>query len=173
MKIRNTFIIFVVSGFWHGANWTFIAWGALNALFFLPLLIMKRNRKNLDIVASGRFLPSIREFLSILMTFSLTVFAWIFFRADSIRHALQYVTDIFSLSLFTIPEFADMRTALSTLILIGAFVIVEWLGREGQYAIEKIGLNWSRQLRYVMYSSILITIFWFWGEDQEFIYFQF
>lgn len=73
--VRNTFIIFLVSGFWHGANWTFIIWGFLNALYFLPLLLIKRNRKNLDIVAENRVLPSIRELLSMFTTFSLTVFA--------------------------------------------------------------------------------------------------
>ena len=82
--VRNTFIIFLVSGFWHGANWTFIIWGFLNALYFLPLLLVKRNRRNLDIVAENRVLPTIKELLSMLTTFFLTVFAWIFFRAESV-----------------------------------------------------------------------------------------
>lgn len=78
MKVRNTFIIFLLSGFWHGANWTFIAWGALNAMYFLPLLLTQNNRANLDIVAQGKNVPSFREFSSMLVTFGLTVFAWIF-----------------------------------------------------------------------------------------------
>jgi D-alanyl-lipoteichoic acid acyltransferase DltB (MBOAT superfamily) len=84
LKIRNTFIIFLISGFWHGANWTFIVWGALNAVYFLPLMLTKRNRKNLEIVAKGRSWPSINELFSMLITFSITVFAWIFFRANSL-----------------------------------------------------------------------------------------
>ena len=80
-KVRNTFVIFIVSGFWHGANWTFMAWGALHAIYFLPLLLTKNNRKNTDVVAQGRYLPSIRELISMLTTFSLTVIAWVFFRA--------------------------------------------------------------------------------------------
>jgi D-alanyl-lipoteichoic acid acyltransferase DltB (MBOAT superfamily) len=71
-KIRNIFIIFIVSGFWHGANWTFIVWGALNAIYFLPLLLLNQNRKNLEIVAKNRLLPSLKDFFSILMTFGLT-----------------------------------------------------------------------------------------------------
>src|SRR5690606_25071267 len=93
MKIRNTFIIFLVSGFWHGANWTFIIWGGLNALYFLPLLLVNRNRKNMEVVAQGKILPSLRESLSMLGTFSLTVLAWIFFRAESVRHALDYLRE--------------------------------------------------------------------------------
>ena len=77
-KIINTFIVFIVSGFWHGANWTFIAWGALNAIYFLPLLILNRNRQYLDIVAQGKSLPTLKEFFNICTTFALTVLAWIF-----------------------------------------------------------------------------------------------
>ena len=80
MKVRNTFAIFLVSGFWHGANWTFIIWGALNAIYFLPLLLTNNNRKNLGVVAEGKLLPSFRELFAMLITFILTVFAWIFFR---------------------------------------------------------------------------------------------
>ncbi|WP_067151958.1 MBOAT family O-acyltransferase, partial [Pseudotamlana agarivorans] len=100
MKVRNTFIIFLVSGFWHGANWTFIAWGALNALYFLPLLLLKRNRTNLGNVAHGKTLPNFKEFFSMLITFGLTVIAWVFFRAENIHHALSYLNNIFSLSFF-------------------------------------------------------------------------
>ena len=84
MKVRNTFAIFIVSGFWHGANWTFIVWGTLHAIYFLPLLLTNKNRKNLEIVAQGNFLPTVKEFLQMLFTFTLTVFAWIIF-ISSIR----------------------------------------------------------------------------------------
>lgn len=109
MKVRNTFIIFIVSGFWHGANWTFIVWGALNAIYFLPLLLTNNNRNNLETVAQGKLLPSIKELSFIFLTFGLTVFAWIFFRAENIGHAISYISEIFSSSLFTIPKFAGMR----------------------------------------------------------------
>lgn len=173
MKVRNTFAIFIVSGFWHGANWTFIVWGALNAIYFLPLLLTKNNRNNLNIVAHGKILPSLKEFLLILLTFSLTVFAWIFFRANNITHALSYISEILSPSLFTIPKFAGMVKALTTIILVTLFVLLEWKGREGQYAIAHLGIVWKRPIRYAMYYAIIIAIFWFSGKEQQFIYFQF
>jgi D-alanyl-lipoteichoic acid acyltransferase DltB (MBOAT superfamily) len=169
MKIRNTFIIFIVSGFWHGANWTFIVWGALNAIYFLPLLLTNNNRNNLETVAQGKFLPNIKELAFMLLTFGLTVFAWIFFRAENIGHAFSYISEIFSSSLFTIPEIRPRNLIL----LIIFFVFIEWLGREGQYAIANLGLKWKSPLRYAMYYAIIVAIFWFGGKEQQFIYFQF
>lgn len=177
MRIRNTFIIFIVSGFWHGANWTFITWGALNALFIMPSIIMKTNRNYIDIVAKGKQWPSSKEFSQIIITFLLTVFAWVFFRAESIHHATNYISGIFSSSFFSIPQFEETKQAYITLALIGIFVLIEWFGREEQYAIAKLGHNWKRPLRYAFYYAIIITIFikifLFSGQDQQFIYFQF
>ncbi len=173
MKIRNTFIIFIVSGFWHGANWTFIVWGALNAIYFLPLLLTNNNRNNLETVALGKLVPSLKEISLIALTFGLTVFAWIFFRANTIEHAISILSEIFSPSLFTIPEFEGMRMAITTIILVVIFMAIEWKGREGQYAIADLGLKWNRPLRYAMYYTIILAIFWFMGKEQQFIYFQF
>ncbi|MES3017973.1 MAG: MBOAT family O-acyltransferase [Bacteroidota bacterium] len=173
MKVRNTFIIFIASGFWHGANWTFIVWGLLNALYFLPLLLTKTNRTNLGVIAEGKLIPGFKDFSLMLLTFSLTVFAWIFFRANNMEHAINYISGIISPSLFTIPVFEGTREAWITLALTGIFVLIEWIGREHQYAIEKLGLTWKRPLRYAVYYAIIIVIFWFGGKEQEFIYFQF
>jgi D-alanyl-lipoteichoic acid acyltransferase DltB (MBOAT superfamily) len=169
MKIRNTFIIFVVSGFWHGANWTFIVWGALNAIYFLPLLIANKNRTNIEIVAQGKYLPNIKEFFQIALTFGLTVLAWIFFRANNLEHAFDYIFSIFTVSLFTIPTI--IPKTLSAFLLL--FIIIEWLGRENMYAIEKIGNNWFKVLRWSFYFGIMLIIFYFSGSQQQFIYFQF
>ena len=173
MKIRNTFIIFLVSGFWHGANWTFIIWGALNAIYFLPLLISNKNRNHIEIVAKGKFLPTLKELYLMLITFSLTVFAWIFFRANNLGHALIYISEILSPSLFSIPDFANMKRAFTLIILVCVFILIEWVGREQQFAIANLGLKWKRPLRYAMYYAIILTIVWFGGKEQEFIYFQF
>ncbi|MGN7864652.1 MBOAT family O-acyltransferase [Chryseobacterium sp. 22458] len=169
MRIRNTFIIFIVSGFWHGANWTFIVWGALNALFIMPSIIMKTNRNNLETVAQGNILPTVKEFFQMILTFTLAVLAWIFFRAENITHAFSYISGIFSRSLFSIPTI----TPRLLMLLIVIFMVIEWLGREQQYAIAKLGLKWKSPLRYAMYYAIIIAIFWFAGKDQQFIYFQF
>jgi D-alanyl-lipoteichoic acid acyltransferase DltB (MBOAT superfamily) len=168
-KIRNVFIIFLVSGFWHGANWTFIIWGALNALYFLPIFITNNNRNNLNVIAQSKYLPNLKEFLLMSLTFGLTVFAWIFFRAESVSHAFSYIYSIFSDSLFSIPIIRPKDIT----ILIILFIIVEWIGRTEQYGIEKLGLKWKPLFRYLMYFVIIITIFWFSGDEQQFIYFQF
>ncbi len=173
MKVRNTFVIFIVSGFWHGANWTFIIWGALNAIYFLPLLLLNKNRTNLGIVAQGKYLPTTKEFFSMLLTFGLTVFAWIFFRAENIGHAFSYLSEIFSQSLFTVPEIAEMKGVFITIILVIIFLSFEWLGREQQYAIENIGIKLWRPVQWTLYYGIVLAIFWFGGNEQQFIYFQF
>jgi alginate O-acetyltransferase complex protein AlgI len=173
MKVRNTFIIFIISGFWHGANWTFIVWGALNAIYFLPLLLTNNNRNNLETVAKGKLFPSIKELSFILLTFGMTVFAWIFFRAENIGHAISYISEILSPSLFSIPKFTGMRKALITIILVVIFVLIEWTGREGQFAIEGFGKGINKLFRWGFYLIIIIIIYLFNSSSQEFIYFQF
>ncbi len=169
MKVRNTFIIFLVSGFWHGANWTFIAWGALNAAYFLPLMLTERNRNNLETVAQGKILPTFKEVMLMLLTFGLTTLAWIFFRAESISHAISYIASIFSSSLLLPPQIMPC----TTLILIALFLLIEWAGREKQYAIQTLGLSWKSPFRYMFYYAIVFAIIWFGGKEQQFIYFQF
>jgi D-alanyl-lipoteichoic acid acyltransferase DltB (MBOAT superfamily) len=168
MKIRNTFIIFIVSGFWHGANWTFVIWGALNAIYFLPLLLLNKNRVNTDLVAQGKYLPSIKEFGQMTFTFFITLIAWVFFRADSVAHAASYIQNIFTLSLFSKFEVFPATILLLTLF----FISVEWLGRSGEYAIERID-GIKKPLRWSFYIILIILMFSFTGEQQQFIYFQF
>ncbi len=168
MKVRNTFIIFIVSGFWHGANWTFIAWGALNAIYFLPLLLFNKNRVHTDIIAKNTILPSLYELFQMLITFSITILAWVFFRANSINHALLYLKGIFSFSFLSLPELFP----IPIIILIALFVSVEWIGRKGQYGIENI-VKLNRFIRWGVYFLIIFILFRFTGSEQEFIYFQF
>ncbi|MFT4759489.1 MAG: alginate O-acetyltransferase complex protein AlgI [Paraglaciecola sp.] len=173
-KVSNTFIIFLVSGFWHGANWTFIVWGALNALYFLPLLLTKNNRNHLEIVAKDRVLPSFLESLQMLLTFGLTMIAWIFFRAENLTHALSYLQNMFSKSLFAIPGMWREDAVKMTLILIVFFIIVEWIGRAGEYGLEKIGWQLPRIVRWLFYSVIIFLIgMYAQTEEMPFIYFQF
>jgi D-alanyl-lipoteichoic acid acyltransferase DltB (MBOAT superfamily) len=169
-RVRNTFIIFLVSGFWHGANWTFIVWGGLNALFIMPLILFNKNRDNFEIVAKGKALPSPTDFFNILLTFALTLFAWIFFRAVSVGHAFQFISGIFSKSLFTVPQVLPETLFL----LIGIFLVIEWLGREQKFAIEHIDAKWPRMVRWSFYVLIIFCIGMFMQtEETPFIYFQF
>lgn len=173
MKIRNTLIIFLVSGFWHGANWTFIIWGLLNAIYIMPSIIFNTHRNNLDIVAKGKVFPTIKEFLSMLLTFGLTVFAWIFFRADNVGDAITYISGILSPSLFSLPQIPITILGICTVVLLVFFVITEWFGREKDYALAAIGNKWPTLLRLIFYYLIILTIVLFYGNDQQFIYFQF
>jgi alginate O-acetyltransferase complex protein AlgI len=169
MRIRNTFIIFLVSGFWHGANWTFLIWGFLNALYIMPSIIFKTNRSHLDIIAKGKYLPSIKEFISVGITFLLTLVAWIFFRSKTVADAIMYLSTMVSFSLFTKPQVLPSVI----LLLIVFFIAVEWIGREYKYALEGTVLKYPRYIRWSFYFILITSIFIFSGKTQQFIYFQF
>ncbi|MCX6295418.1 MAG: MBOAT family protein [Bacteroidetes bacterium] len=178
IKVRNTFIIFIVSGFWHGANWTFIVWGLLNALFIMPAIIFNTNRNHLDIVAKGKILPSIKELFSVSFTFFLTVFAWIFFRANSLDQAIEYIKSLL-VGLFQKVSYVETLNLLwwkmgfTLPILVFVFFVVEWIGRDQQYALGGIGVKLSRPARWLLYYAIVLSIFYLSGTKQQFIYFQF
>lgn len=168
MKIRNTFIIFLVSGFWHGANWTFIIWGGLNALYFMPLLMMDKNRQNLEVVAMDKLLPSMKEVFQILITFSLTCFAWIFFRAASVSEAVSYIENIFNSSFFSIPAHLPYKV----LVLTSVMLLVEWINRGRFHGLEIERFHpWLRRILYVALMYIIFRYANF--GNNEFIYFQF
>ena len=172
-KIRNVFIIFLVSGFWHGANWTFIIWGGLNALYFLPIMLLNKNKINTDVVAKGKHLPSVREVLSITLTFSLTTFAWIFFRAEDIHHAISYLSDIIHPSILTLPELITPKLEMIyTILCVFILVLFEWMNRDKIHALDIA--NYNKSNRWVLYLIIIIMIITFGSFNQNsFIYFQF
>jgi len=168
MKVRNTFIIFLVSGFWHGASWTFIAWGFINALYFIPLLLLNRNRKNIDDFTLGFNVESIRTIFNILITFSITCFAWIFFRARSIADASQYIKRLFENRVFNEQYFSIERYNHEILALLIIFVLVEWNNRA---KIEPISGKYSwLKLGFCLAAIVALGVF---SDYKEFIYFQF
>lgn len=171
-NLRNTFIVFLVSGFWHGANWTFVIWGLINALYFIPLLLMGRNRVNLEIVAKNRLFPSLKDTFNILLTFLITCLAWVFFRAESISTAFLYLSGIFSESILSKPQFLDFSTARISLLIF--FIILEWFGREYQHALQNMGLSWPKWVRWCFYALLMFLIGMFMQtKETPFIYFQF
>jgi D-alanyl-lipoteichoic acid acyltransferase DltB (MBOAT superfamily) len=173
MKVRNTFIIFLVSGFWHGANWTFIVWGGLNALYFLPLLLLKRNRANLGVVAEGRILPSIKELFQIGSTFLLTVLAWVFFRAIDLVQALEMLSKIISRDIFSIPNLPNKIWVLYLLIGILIQLCFEWLNKENNHALCVVK-TLNVHTRKMIYVSLIFLIISSTKEaSSKFIYFQF
>ena len=167
-QIRNVFVIFLVSGFWHGANWTFVVWGGLHAIFFLPLLLMNKNRKHLAAINLQKSFPGIREFFQILLTFMLTSFAWIFFRSASITESFLYIKRLF-LNLNFKSEYLNIeRYSIEMLGIIGVFVLMEWFNRDKECPI-------SGRFSYVKMIVIvfLILTLGVYSEHQNFIYFQF
>ena len=169
--ILNTIIIFAISGIWHGANWTFVIWGLYNAILFIPLLLSKRNRIYLDVVAKGKILPTIKELISILTTFILAVLGWIIFRAASITEAINYIGIIFSKSIFNF----DIPYGKSAMIGIAVMIIIEWLNRDKKYGLQfsNSGVTKFATFRWILYYAIIISTILFMGINQTFIYFQF
>nr|WP_315162522.1 MBOAT family O-acyltransferase [uncultured Flavobacterium sp.] len=168
MKIRNTFVIFLVSGFWHGANWTFIAWGFINALYFLPLLLLKRNRTNMEIVQLHWNIDSLKVFFSMISTFALTCLAWIFFRANSIGEAFNYIARIFTNQVFQSQYLENERYNYEIIFLIIPFILVEWNCRT---QIEPISGRYS-SLKLALCIATIIALGTY-SDYKEFIYFQF
>ena len=165
--IRNTFIIFLVSGLWHGANWTFIAWGAYHALLFLPLILLGKNRRYTNVIAEGKLLPSLREFIQMLTTFILAVFGWIIFRSENIAQSFDYISNIFQRDLVSIPQIPGL-----TLLFIIVMLLTEWFTRTKEHGlvIDTIKSQW---IRYFIYYALIFIILFFSSESETFIYFQF
>ncbi|MBL4642291.1 MAG: MBOAT family protein [Flavobacteriaceae bacterium] len=170
MQIRNVFVIFLVSGFWHGANWTFVIWGGLNALFFLPLLLTNKNRKHINISAQNSLLPSFKEFLQMVLTFCLTTFAWIFFRANSVNDAIAYILKLFSSqNLFHIDYLSGIeRYSFEIAFLIPILCFFEWIYRKRETPFEGRYKNVNEAV-----ILILLLIFGQFTNHSSFIYFQF
>jgi len=173
MVIRNVFIIFVVSGFWHGANWTYIVWGLLNAIYFIPLTLLNRNRNNIEIVAKDKKLPSLKELASILSTFLLTSFAWIYFRSESLADANSYIYNLFSMNLklqdFSLGIIVDTVLAF---FFIGILICIEWIWRRESYPFQNVqGNTFVRWFYYVAIGTLILT--YVNSNQSTFIYFQF
>ena len=167
-QVRNVFVIFLLSGFWHGANWTFIAWGFINALYFLPLLLHDTNRSNIEKVQLQWNFSSLKVLISMLATFALTCFAWVFFRAKSIGDAFDYILRIFTDRNFKVQYLENERYSYEILLLIFIFILVEWNYRN---QIEPLSgrYNWVKVALCLAAIAALGT----YSDYKEFIYFQF
>ena len=168
--MRNTAVIFLVSGFWHGANWTYVCWGAYHALLFFPLLYSRKNRKHLGGVAEGRILPTAKEALQMMATFLLVVIGWVIFRAETIGQAWEYVARMFTHFTLKLPAHGN-----DPLIYIGILLVVEWLQRDKQHGLQIAhrGVFKHRAVRWLFYYTVFIATYLLAGKQAEFIYFQF
>lgn len=167
-QLRNVLIIFLVSGFWHGANWTFVVWGGLHALFFIPVLLTNTNRNHLDQVAGNRLLPSLREVFQMIFTFGMVLVAWVFFRAESVYLALSYIKRMLVNLQFSIEYLSIGRYSVEFLLMIIVFIGIEWFHR--QYEHPFIGrFKWIK----IAVIIILLLTLGVYSDQQDFIYFQF
>lgn len=164
---RNTMIIFLLSGLWHGANWTFVVWGAFHALLFMPLLLMGNNRRYLGEVAQDRWLPRVKEAVSMLVTFALVVVGWIIFRADTIGGAWGYISHMITSGEWAMPVHGKEVLVYALLML-----AVEWVQRTREHALQLDAVK-SRWVRGLIYYALIIVILWQESSSVQFIYFQF
>ena len=166
LSIRNIFIIFIVSGFWHGANWTFIMWGLIHTVIYIPLFLRGKNRKyNTTTVAEDRWFPSLKELFQMGNTFLFTMIAWVFFRNDNINNAFEYLTKmITNIEVPTSNRFG--------VIFVFLFVLFEWFMRKDE---RNLFYGLSRKLRYSIYLILSLSIIEFFDRSLQssFIYFQF
>ncbi len=173
--IRNTFIVFGVSGLWHGANWTFVVWGLYHGTLIVLYKLLHVNTKDKDILAAGRRLPSLKELSRVVVTFGLAVVGWVIFRAENISQAWDFVSRMF---LTAFGDFHPRLGSISTFIAILLLMIVEYLQRDKAHVLQFSSGN--RLFRYAVarwtvYLAMLVAIFYFYFNtvSQEFIYFQF
>lgn len=168
MTLRNVLLVFLLSGLWHGANWTFVLWGTLHALYFMPLILRGKNRRYLDDAAAGGVWPSVREFTSIVSTFFATCIAWVFFRSPTVSDALNYLLHMLMPGNFFA---ASVLAYLPSLAMLGLFVICEWTYRMLPFPLSRP--NWPTFPRCLTYFALIYWIILASRGGSEFIYFQF
>lgn len=169
--IRNIFIVWGVSGLWHGANWTFVCWGLFHASLLAIYNIVGVRTKYENIVAYNRLLPNTKEILQMSLTFFLAVFGWIIFRAENMTQAIDYFHHMFSNEFFEVSMFFEKKK----LCLCIALLAIEWIQRNKQHAlqidnIKPFQYRWARWTIYLLFAFISLILS---GKQVEFIYFQF
>lgn len=172
-KFKVVLWIFVISGFWHGAKWTFIFWGLIHAISFVPLIFRNGNIKYKFIVAENKSFPSLSELRKMVLTFGFVVITIVFFRAESMNHVYDSYCQIFSWSLFEIPFYPERRESFYLMILIFFFFIIEWIGRKEETPLFVFLNNTNFLLRWSFYIFLLFLICLMQHEERTFIYFQF
>jgi len=170
--IRNVFIVWAISGLWHGANWTFVCWGLFHASLLAIYNIFSVNTKHKYIVAYGRQLPNFKELLQISFTFFLTVIGWIIFRAESMTQAFEFFNSMLRNKFFDASYLVGMKYLGFGLVLL----LIEWIQRNRQHALQLNNdhpLLRYRMMRWSLYYFIILICYVFAGSSQTFIYFQF
>lgn len=178
ITVRNTFIVFLMSGFWHGASWNFIGWGLFHAIGFLPLLLMNRTKQNTNsYIGSESGLPSVSEIYSMIFTYLYVTFGWVLFRAEDFNCTKYFFRNIFSQDILALPNISLDNPEYLSLLHLGltSFLLFtcEWFSRSTDSSVHFISRLSSSVLRYAFYLIILLLIFYLKGNSVEFIYFAF
>lgn len=176
MVIRNILIVFFLSGLWHGANWTFVIWGLYNGIIIALLTLLNLNHKRSAIISEKRFFPPLKEFGQIFITFVLVVIGWIFFRAEDLTQAVDYIANLCDSSIVSIPNFRDLGLSFIkltyTLFFIVLLQLIDWIQRKQDFGLEISNVKY-RPIRWSIYIIFLLTFSVFAGGQEAFIYFQF
>lgn len=176
ISIRNVFIVFLLSGLWHGANWTFVAWGLYNGLLIIILIVLGKNIKRENIISPNNPFPSIIETGEIILTFVLVVFGWILFRAENLSIAIDYIVRMCNSSIMSMPNFREIGLSLIKLTYTIGFIvilqIVDWVQRKQDFGLEISNIKF-RSIRWSIYLFIILVFTIFAGGQETFIYFQF
>lgn len=168
--VLSIILTFVLVGFWHGANNTFLAYGFLHGLYFIPL-VYSGKMNNSAIIAKGKWLPSMLEFFKMLMLFVLIMLTDVFFRVHSVSEAISYLNTIFSYSIISNPISILGANTIMTILLLGFYIMIEWINREKTHDFEIS--NYKGYLRWLFYIFIFLLILFFGRSSETFIYFQF
>jgi D-alanyl-lipoteichoic acid acyltransferase DltB (MBOAT superfamily) len=169
-SLRNVFIIFLVSGLWHGANWTFVVWGGVHALLFVPSYIMGRNRTyTSDIVAENSWFPTLKELGQILLTFFLVVLAWVFFRSASLASALEYISFMFT-------KFDFPLIYKNGLYSVGSLLVLDWIFRKDERLNFPFLKSVNKKILGLVEVTVILVVVYLISlntSSSQFIYFQF
>lgn len=170
--VCNVFIVFLLSGLWHGANWTYVVWGLYHALLFLPCVFIGRKRQTRQ-VAEGRILPTLKEIGQMFLTFVLVMFGWIIFRSVSINDFVQYCQGLCQTgTLRAFYRFFVQSDIWPKSVFIIIMMAVEWVQRDKEHGLDLCRVKPC--LRWVVCFVLVLLIYSFTdNEIGTFIYFQF
>jgi len=167
--IRNIMIVFLLSGLWHGADWSFVAWGAYHGLLLVLLILLNRNTKYEHVVAYDKWYPTVKEFGQMLLVFALATFGWMMFRADNMTQFIDYTARMCSADLFSMPKLQGYTILFMNIALM---FVVEWFMRRQRHGLD-VSIERLAVVRYAMYGLIFELILMFGGHTENFIYMYF
>ncbi len=165
-KIKNLTIVFLISGIWHGADWTFVIYGAIHALLYIIFIYYRKWTRNIR-VFSSKLTDTLYDFIAIVSTFVILTIARVFFRAESYSESMSYLKRMLSESLFEKPNISRFF-----IVSLFGFLILEWLQKDKEHLLDLSDIK-SKILRHLIYLGVVFMIFFYSSNNQSFIYFQF